>query len=93
MARGYPSQCVGITRSSFTVGSSEPPDTDGDGNTIPDFTDPVVDGDLITLQLRSERAGGGTGRTYSIVIEATDCAGNSTTAVVEISAPHDKGKK
>lgn len=85
------SGCVSITN--VDVLSSEPPDTDGDGNTIPDFTDPVVDGDLITLQLRSERAGGGSGRTYSIVIEATDCAGNSTTAIVEISAPHDKGKK
>ncbi len=85
------SGCVSIT--DVTVGSSQPEDTDGDGNTIPDFTEPVIDGDVISVQLRSERTGGGSGRTYSIVIEATDCAGNSSTALVEISAPHDKGKK
>jgi hypothetical protein len=76
-----------------SVSSSEPPDTDGDGNTIPDFTEPVIDQDTITLQLRSERKGQGTGRIYTITVTATDGEGNSSDAVVEVVAPHDKGKK
>ena len=78
-----------------TVESSEPEDIDGDGNTIPDYTMPVIDqitGE-ITLQLRSERKGQGTGRTYTITVTATDFSENSSVAIVEIVAPHDKGKK
>jgi hypothetical protein len=80
---------------SATVESSEPPDTDSDGNTIPDFTEPVIDQDtgVITLQLRAERQGQGTGRTYTITVTATDDYGNSSDAIVEVVAPHDKGKK
>ncbi len=78
-----------------SVISSEPPDTDGDGNTIPDYTTPVIDQSTgeITLQLRSERKGQGTGRSYTITVTATDYSGNSSDAVVEVVAPHDKGKK
>lgn len=78
-----------------SVVSSELPDSDGDGNTVPDYTTPVIDqltGE-ITLQLRSERKGGGTGRTYTITVTATDGEGNSSDAIVEVKAPHDKGKK
>ncbi len=78
-----------------SVESSELSDTDGDGNTIPDYTTPVIDQSTgqITLQLRSERKGQGTGRTYTIMITATDGSGNSSDAIVEVVAPHDKGKK
>ncbi len=78
-----------------SVTSSEPPDTDGDGNTIPDFTTPVINQSTgeITLQLRSERKGQGTGRTYTITVTATDGSDNSSDAVVEVVAPHDRGKK
>ncbi len=70
-------------------------DSDGDGNTIPDFTEPVIDQDtgVITLQLRSERKGQGTDRTYTITVTATNGSGNSSDAVVEVVAPYDKGKK
>ncbi len=80
---------------SATVVSSEPPDTDGDGNTIPDYTTPVIDQStqLITLQLRAERKGQGTDRTYAITVTATDGSGNSSDAIVEVVVPHDKGKK
>ncbi len=77
---------------SATVTSSEDPDKDGSGNTIPDVSEPVIDqltGE-ITLQLRAERAGSGPGRTYSIEITATDLAGNESSAVVTIVAPHDR---
>jgi Leucine-rich repeat (LRR) protein len=78
-----------------SVVSSEPPDSDGDGNTIPDYTTPVIDQSTgeITLQLRSERKGQGTGRTYTITVTATDSSGNSSDAIVTVVAPHDKGKK
>ena len=86
--------CGSVTLSA-TVESSEPPDSDGDGNTIPDFTEPVIDQDtgVITLQLRSERKGQGTDRTYTITVTATNGSGNSSDAVVEVVDPHDKGKK
>ena len=79
----------------ITVQSSEPPDTDGDGNTIPDYYIDSVDDQtgLIELRLRAERSGKGDGRTYTIVITATDESGNSSVAEVEILAPHDRRKK
>ncbi len=77
------------------VASSEPPDTTGDGSTIPDYyIDSVVSGTgVIELRLRSERSGKGDGRTYTITITATDTIGNSSIAEVKILAPHDKRKK
>lgn len=73
------------------VFSNEPEDVLGDGDTGPDFTTPVIDPEsgTITLSLRAERAGNGDGRVYSIEIFATDCAGNSSSAIVEVSCPHD----
>ena len=74
-----------------TVSSDEDPGKDGSGNTVPDWTTPVLDetGESFRLQLRAERRGGGRGRTYTIAITATDAAGNSTTAVIRVIAPHD----
>ncbi|MFC1783850.1 NosD domain-containing protein, partial [Planctomycetota bacterium] len=78
-----------------TVASSEPPDSDGDGNTIPDYYIDFVDdaSGLIDLRLRSERKGKGDGRTYTITITATDASQNSSVAEVKILAPHDRRKK
>ena len=75
--------------------SSEPPDTTGDGETIPDYYIDSVNNEtgVIELRLRSERSGKGSGRTYTVVITATDESGNQSTATVEIKAPHDKGTK
>lgn len=77
------------------VESSQPPDTTGDGNTIPDYYIDSIDDEtgIIELRLRSERAGTGDGRMYTITITATDESGNSSKAVVTIRAPHDKRKK
>lgn len=84
----------GAVHLEVAVQSSEPADSDRDGNTIPDFyMDSVNDATgVIELRLRSERAGRGPGRTYTILITATDESGNASTAVVEIRAPHDKKK-
>ena len=39
--------------------------------------------------LRAERAGNGPGRIYTITIRATDAAGNTNTATVQVTVPHD----
>lgn len=85
----------GVIHLDVTVQCSEPPDADGDGNTIPDYYIDSVDNEtgLIELQLRAERSGKGDGRTYTISITATDESGNQSVAVVEIFAPHDRRKK
>jgi hypothetical protein len=75
--------------------SNEPQDGLGDGDTGPDWTAPVIDqaSGVITLQLRAERSGSGSGREYVVTITATDTSGNSSVADVKIIVPHDKGKK
>jgi hypothetical protein len=67
------------------VASSDPVTGKGD-NTRPDWR---VTGDL-SLDLRAERAGGGSGRTYSITVECTDASGNSATRTVAVKVPHDQ---
>lgn len=68
------------------VTSNEPVDGDGDGNTEPDWK---VTGAL-TLELRAERAGTGTGRIYTITVECTDDNGNSSSATVEVVVSHSQ---
>jgi hypothetical protein len=77
---------------SATVSSNESQDGLGDGDTSPDWTEPVIDQEngIIDLQLRSERSGSGDGRVYTIRITATDESNNSSQALVEIIVPHDK---
>lgn len=77
---------------SAVVTSNEPDNGLGDGDTAPDWTDPVITDGVITLQLRAERSGSGNGREYMITITATDASGNASTASVKILVPHDKGK-
>ncbi len=85
----------GVIHLDVTVQCSEPPDADGDGNTIPDYYIDSVDNEtgLIELQLRAERSGKGDSRTYTISVTATDESKNQSVAVVEIFAPHDRRKK
>lgn len=80
---------------SAEVTSNEPQEGLGDGDVAPDWTTPVIDQATgeITLQLRAERSGLGEGRIYTVSITATDEAGNTSTANVEIIVPHDQGKK
>ena len=62
----------------------------GSGNTSPDWT---ITGDH-GLSVLSERAGTGTGRIYTITVQAQDCAGNlSAPATLTVTVPHDQGKK
>lgn len=80
---------------SATITSNEPEDGLGDGDTGPDWTQPVIDQNtgMIYFQLRRERSGSGNGRVYTITITATDSSGNSSTTAVNIGVPHDKRKK
>ncbi len=67
--------------------------------TCDDACDPV--GDVVgaalntddrSFQLRAERTGGGSGRTYTITYSAKDAAGNTTIKTVTAKVPHDQGK-
>jgi hypothetical protein len=69
----------------LSVTSNEAADAHGDGHSASDWR---ITGDL-ALSLRAERAGGGTGRIYTITVESRDAAGNASTATVEVIVPHD----
>lgn len=71
------------------VTSDEPINGPGDGNTEPDWE--YTDNPLAVL-LRAERAGGGTGRVYTIIVECTDASGNIASGTVDVTVPHDQGK-
>ena len=57
------------------------------GGNAPDWE---ITGDL-TLNLRAERDGGGSGRIYLITVEARDAADNARTAAVQVTVRHDAG--
>jgi len=80
---------------SASVASNEPQNGLGDGDTSPDWTEPGIDQvkGIIALKLRAERSGTGSGRIYTITITGRDSSGNTAQAKVEITVPHDKGKK
>ena len=73
------------------VFSSEPATGGGNGRFAPDSEVVSVDDDsgLIELLLRAERLDRVTGRTYTVVITATDGSGNATQASVWVTVPRD----
>jgi hypothetical protein len=71
-----------------SVSSSEPANGSGDGNTAVDWE---VTGAL-TLNLRAERSGTGSGRVYTIIVECVDDSGNASTAEVRVTVSHDQGR-
>src|SRR5262245_3010986 len=76
-----PSTCV------LTVSSDEPLNATGDGNTSPDWQ--VIDAHHVLL--RAERAGNGSGRTYTISITCTNDTNKlSSTKTVTVFVPHDQ---
>lgn len=73
----------------ISVASNEPANSLGDGNTSPDWR---ITGAL-TVELRAERSGPGTGRVYTITVQCTDASGNAATPrEVLVTVPHDQGK-
>jgi hypothetical protein len=84
-----PDNCDTSPSCSITsVKSSEPVLGTGDGDTAPDW---LITGDL-TSQLRSERAGKGNGRIYTVTVGCRDSAGNHAEGKVTVIVPHDQGK-
>jgi hypothetical protein len=71
-----------------SMSSSEPANGSGDGNTAVDWE---VTGAL-TLNLRAERSGTGSGRVYTIIVECVDDSGNASTAEVRVTVSHDQGR-
>ena len=43
----------------------------------------------LTLNLRAERSGNGSGRVYTIVVEARDRFGNARVSTVAVTVPHN----
>ena len=73
----------------ISVASNEPVNGLEDGNTAPDW---VFSGNL-TVKLRAESFGTGSGRIYTITVECADSSGNSSTDTATVTVPHDKGGK
>jgi hypothetical protein len=68
--------------------SNEPTNGRGDGNTTPDV---ALTGSL-TLDARAERAGGGSGRVYTVGVACVDVAGNTSSTDVPITVPKSQAK-
>lgn len=69
-----------------SVSSNEPVDDVGDGHTTPDWQ---ITGDL-TLELRAERSGPGSGRVYSITVACEDASGNTAQGSTAVTVAHDQ---
>jgi hypothetical protein len=66
--------------------SSEPANSDGSGNTSPDF---VITGSL-SANLRAERDGPGSGRTYTLTVQCTDHSNNTSSTSTTVFVPHNQ---
>jgi len=71
------------------VTSDETENGNGDGNTTNDI---VISSDCKSVQLRSERDGGGDGRVYTITFRLRDTHGNTTTATARVTVAHNPGQ-
>ena len=72
------------------ITSNEPINGPGDGSTEPDWI--LFDNEPLVVLLRAERAGGGDGRVYTILVVCEDASGNISTETVDVIVPHDQGK-
>jgi hypothetical protein len=74
-----------------SVTSNEPDNGLGDGDTSNDISGATLGTDDRYVQVRAERAGGGSGRVYTFTYRVTDASGNSTEASATVTVPHDQG--
>lgn len=47
----------------------------------------------LSLLLKAERSGDGSGRVYAVTIRCTDAAGNASVGTATVLVPHDQGKR
>ncbi|MFO7607660.1 MAG: M6 family metalloprotease domain-containing protein [Candidatus Krumholzibacteriia bacterium] len=78
-------ELVGVT-------SNEPDNGLGDGDTAGDIQGADAGTADTIVSLRSERGGLGDGRVYTATFMASDCAGNSTFASVDVHVPHSRSE-
>jgi hypothetical protein len=69
----------------ISVASNEPVAGRGSGNTAPDWG---ITGNL-SVKLRAERAGSGSGRVYTISVQCSDASGNESTGTTTVVVPHN----
>lgn len=84
--------CGGVAVSDVKIDhvtSDETENGNGDGNTTNDI---VIGADCKSVQLRSERDGGGNGRVYTIYFRLTDTHGNTTTVTAKVVVQHNPGE-
>ncbi len=74
----------------LSIVSSEPDNGLGDGDVSDDIQEADLGTDDRRFLLRAERGGTGPGRTYTVIYEARDTAGNTTQGSVKVVAPHDR---
>lgn len=70
-----------------SIASNEADNGTGDGNTSNDIQDAEFGTEDTSFSLRAERSGGGNGRIYTVTYEATDNAGLTAAAIVEVTVP------
>jgi hypothetical protein len=73
-----------------SITSDEPDNGTGDGDTANDIQDAAYGTADDVFRLRSERQGGGDGRTYTIIYTASDESGNTAAETVYVNVPHDQ---
>ncbi|HXG55319.1 MAG TPA: hypothetical protein VNJ03_08045 [Vicinamibacterales bacterium] len=78
--------CTAATWAVTSISSDEPVNGTGDGDTEPDWS--IVSAHAVSL--RSERAGSGDGRVYTVTITAKDAANNTSTATTTVTVPHNR---
>ncbi len=83
--------CGPVTITLLSVTSNEPDNGTGDGDTENDIQDAYTGSADFDFALRAERAGGGSGRVYTIVYKVVDEMGLETIATGTVKVPHDQG--
>jgi len=84
--------CGGVSVSNVVieqVTSDEAENGNGSGNTLNDI---VIAANCRSVQLRSEREGGGDGRVYTITFRVTDTHNNTTRVTAKVVVPHNPGE-
>ena len=84
--------CGPTTTTLVSVTSNEPDNGLGDGDTANDIQGADTGTADFDFALRAERAGGGSGRVYTIVYRVVDEVGLATVATATVTVPHDQGR-